>query len=414
MAGPDKGKRAVGERESLTVGAASDNDLVLSDNTVSRYHLELRQVDGEIVVEDLRSTNGTVLGDAIIERAKLRPGAILQLGQTRIQVSDGAKLSLEALDTESYCGIYGRSQIMRRLMARVQTAAQADVSVLVCGETGVGKEVIARAIHEGSPRSSGPFEIVDCAALEPQLVASELFGHEQGAFTGAQSRYIGAFERGNGGTVFLDELGELSPSLQPNLLGVLERRQFRRLGGTTPIDVDVRLISATHRDLRALVNTRAFRQDLYYRIASVRIDAPPLRERPEDIPVLVEKFLGDANHQGAISDIISAEQMERLTQYGWPGNVRELRNFLESYLAMGEAPEISSTHDNGTSGPSLEFKNIENLNYRDAKKRMLHAFERHYVQAILNKSKGNVSEGAKRAEISRRYFFEMLKRSGLR
>src|SRR5262249_52464824 len=252
----------------------------------------------------------------------------------------GDEVTLELHDETQLAGVRGRSQAMRRLMSAVKRAAQSDVSVLVVGESGTGKELGARALHDLGPRANQPFVAVDCRALAPSLVASELFGHEKGAFTGADHQHVGAFERASGGTLFLDEIGELPLALQANLLGALERRKLRRLGGRTDITIDVRVVSATNCDVRSDVNAGAFRLDLYYRLAVVTLRLPPLRERAEDIDLLVEHFLREAGHDGPVSDLISDQTLKSLAAHHWPGNVRELRNMIEATLAMGEPPAL--------------------------------------------------------------------------
>src|SRR5688500_15812022 len=330
----------VASGEYLSIGSAAGNDLVLSDETVSRYHLELARKQDRIHVRDCGSTNGVHLGSAYLESAQIQPGTILQLGKTAIKIEDGETVDLELAEDDRVGPVRGRTPEMRSLMARIQRAARTDVSVLLLGETGVGKEVIARAIHESSPRAAHPFEVVDCGALMPTLIASELFGHEKGAFTGADRQHVGAFERANGGTLFLDEIGELPPALQSALLGALERRSFRRVGGTASIAVDVRVVCATNRDLRNEVNAGRFRQDLYYRIAVILLRIPPLRERVGDIPLLVEHFLREIGHDGPVEEVVPESVMQTLKTHHWPGNVRELRNFVEAAIAMGEAPHL--------------------------------------------------------------------------
>src|SRR5262249_43794023 len=277
--------------------------------------------------------------------------------------------------------------VMRRLLLSIERAAQSDAAVLLIGESGTGKEVIARALHDLGPRAKKPFVTVDCGALSPTLVASELFGHERGAFTGADRQHIGAFERASGGTLFLDEIGELPGALQANLLGVLERRRFRRLGGKQEISVDVRIVSATHRDLRAEVNSGTFRLDLYYRLAVVVMKVPPLRERADDVPLLVEHFLRECGHDGPVGALISPAAMHALMHHHWPGNVRELRNLIEATVAMGEAPPL----DGGPAAPAGRA-GVADLPYKEARAQVLHDFEASYLRALLERTQGNVSQ----------------------
>ncbi|MEO1336356.1 MAG: sigma 54-interacting transcriptional regulator, partial [Myxococcota bacterium] len=247
--GPDRGASHIGS-DRTTVGTAPDADLVMTDPTVSRYHVELIPLADGIGVRDCGSTNQVRLGRVAIQEAIVPPGTILELGASRIEVTNGETVEVECYPGTDFFGIRAESVAMRRLMARVQKVAGSNASVLFAGETGTGKELFARSVHQASPRAQAAFEVVDCSTLVPTLVASELFGHEKGAFTGAVEQRAGAFERANGGTVFLDEIGELPLELQAQLLGVLERKSFRRVGGTRSLQVDVRVVSATHRDLR--------------------------------------------------------------------------------------------------------------------------------------------------------------------
>jgi DNA-binding NtrC family response regulator len=411
--GPDAGATKTAESEQLTVGSAEGNDLVLRDPTVSRYHLELERRHDGVLVVDHGSTNGTLLDGARIERATVRPGTVLRIGHTALRVGEGGRVTVELLDDDDWAGLRGRTPTMRRLMARVRRAAQSDTPVLLVGESGTGKELIARALHDEGPRNGGPFVVVDCGSLSPSLVASELFGHEKGAFTGADRRHEGAFERAHGGTLFLDEVGELPPTLQPTLLGALERRRFRRVGGRDEIEVDVRLVSATHRDLRAEVNDGRFRLDLYYRIAVVVLAVPPLRERAEDVPLLVEHFLREAGHDGPIDELVPPDAMTALSAHRWPGNVRELRNVVEAMVVMGEAPSIdASVHT--ASGPDDVIARVLPQSYRDARNTVLAEFERRYLERLMERAAGNVSRAAREARMDRTYLIKLLGRHGLK
>ncbi len=327
--GVDAGKHVEADaRAPLSIGTAADNGFVLSDPTVSRYHLELEASEAGVRVRDLGSSNGTYSG-----RSRLRDGDVpwdtaLLLGDTVLVVSRAADAAAEA--PRALPGFVTVSPRMLEVVRQVRRLAAFGGSVLVLGETGTGKELVARALHDEGPRRAGPFVVVDCGALPHALVESELFGHERGAFTGAVARHAGAFERARGGTVFLDEIGELSQTAQASLLGALERRRVRRVGGEREIELDVRVVSATHRDLRAEVNRAAFRADLYYRLAGALISLPPLRERPEDVPALVAHFTLDL---AGAADALPAELVERWRLQHWAGNVRELRNAVERALA---------------------------------------------------------------------------------
>jgi DNA-binding NtrC family response regulator len=411
LAGTDVGARADGE-ERLTIGSASGNDLVLADRAVSRYHLELRRVAQGIEVVDLESTNGTLVGDLRLSRGIVPPGTTLILGDTRVVVSDGEALELPLSAGESLAGLRGSSDVMRRLFAKVERAAASDVAALLVGESGSGKERVARALHDLGPRAARPFVTVDCGALAPTLVASELFGHEAGAFTGATHRHLGAFERANGGTLFLDEIGELPDALQPTLLGVLERRRFRRLGGKDEIAVDVRVVSATHRDVRGDVNRGRFRLDLFYRLAVVTLEVPALRERLDDLPLLVRGFLAELGADDAARALLSPPALEAMRRHHWPGNVRELRNFVEATVAMGEAPPLhASPHDGDEADP---FAAVLDLPWKDARATIGDALERRYLAHLLERAKGNVSEAARLARMDRGHLTDLLRRHQLK
>jgi DNA-binding NtrC family response regulator len=316
-------------------------------------------------------------------------------------------------------GLVAQSAAMLEALGTLQRIAQSNASVLLQGETGTGKEVLARAVHELSDRRDRPFEVIDCGSMSPTLVASELFGHERGAFTGAHGERPGVFERAHLGTVFLDEIGELPLDLQPTLLGVLERRRFRRLGGTRERSVDVRVISATHRDLRADAHTGSFRPDLYFRLAVTRIMVPPLRERREDVLPLIEHFVhqltGDPQLHPFDSDALAV-----LETHSWPGNVRELRNLVESALATGTVAlddweyAASGLHPTDASSSVLGEPSLPLLPFREARARANHVFERQYVTNLIQTCGGNASEAARRAQMDRPYLLSLLRKHGLR
>ena len=408
--GPDRGAAHVSAGDTLTVGTADGNDLVLADDTVSRFHLELARAAAGVRVADCGSTNGTFANGIGVAVATVPAGTVLQLGKTRLRIDDGDKRMIELHAGDALAGLRGRSPAMRRVMTRVERAAASDVSVLVVGESGTGKELVARGLHVLGRRASGPFVAVDCGALSPGLVASELFGHERGAFTGADRRHVGAFERAHGGTLFLDEIGELPTALQASLLGALERRTIRRVGGTEDIPIDVRVASATHRDLRAAVNSGAFRLDLYYRLAIVTLRIPPLRERAEDLELLVGHFLREAGYAGALEDVFPPSTLRALAGHHWPGNVRELRNLVEATLAMGEPPAIEAD----VAGVADPIERVLARGYREARQELLQEFEARYLAALLERCEGNISRAAREAGMDRSHLAELLQRHKLR
>ncbi|MFO0685095.1 MAG: sigma 54-interacting transcriptional regulator [Sandaracinus sp.] len=413
-AGPAAGAETTVETLVFTVGTAEGNTLVLGDRTVSRYHLEVRRTPQGIEVTDLGSTNGTRIGPARLfgGRAFVASGSELVLGDSTIVIEDGELTVTRLAEVGRFGGLFGSSTAMRRLFAEMAPLAQSDVSALLLGESGTGKEVAARALHEQGPRASGPFVTVDATTLVPTLYASELYGHERGAFTGADRRHAGAFERAHGGTLFLDEVGELPAALQAGLLGVLERRSFRRVGGTTEIPVDVRVIAATHRDLRAAVNAGTFRLDLYYRLAVTTLEIPPLRDRTSDLPELIAHFLREAGHEGEREALFPDDVLASLATHSWPGNVRELRNVVERTLAVGSPPPIAPA---STSPAQADrWAQLGELRYRDARRAVLDEFERRYLERLLERTEGNVRAAAREADLDRTYLTDLLKRHGLK
>jgi DNA-binding NtrC family response regulator len=413
IAGPDSGRHIEAPEDRLTVGTAETNDLVLSDPTVSRFHLELTAVEGGVALRDLGSRNGTWLSGAALERARVPLGTVLTVGRSQFRILDGTSRSVDAHRAPVMQGLLGADPQMRRLMGAIQRVAPTGVSVLVTGESGTGKELVARALHDLSDRAAGPFVVVDCGALTPTLVASALFGHERGAFTGADRKHIGAFERAHGGTVFLDEIGELPLALQPQLLGVLERKRFLRLGASDEVQVDVRILGATNRDLRSEVNRGVFREDLYYRLATVTLAVPPLRDRKDDIPMLLEHFLREAGSTAPLDQIFPADVVEQLRRHGWPGNVRELRNMVEATLAMGEMPPQRPSTP-GTSNVLELDDAILAMSYGNARSAVLDAFELRYLAHLMGSGKGSVASAARLADMDRSYLIKLLQKHRLK
>lgn len=408
VGGVDLGLSIVDATEAVTVGIAEGNALRLTDPSVSRFHVELSRRGDKVLVRDLGSTNGTLVQGLVLIDAAVPPGTVLQLGHTQLEVGSGQTRSVELAEGDALGPLKGQSPVMRTLLARVDKAARTPSAALLTGESGTGKELIARALHQRGPRAGKPFVTVDCGSLSPGLVASELFGHERGSFTGADRKHVGAFEQADGGTVFLDEIGELSPTLQAALLGVLERQRFRRVGGSEDLAVDVRVVSATHRDLRAAVNAGSFRLDLFFRLAVVKLDVPPLRARVEDLELLIGHFLREAGSQSSVEELFPKDTLAAMRAHQWPGNVRELRNLVESTLAMGEAPvlEASAPSEQGLPGPERTYK--------DARAELLHRFEAQYLAKLMAVTRGNVSAAARHAKMDRSHLIELLQRHGLR
>ncbi|MFQ5589167.1 MAG: sigma 54-interacting transcriptional regulator [Nitrospiria bacterium] len=330
--GPDEGKRiSIGEK-ILLIGRSTRGDLSLSDKTVSNFHLEVEAGSTGVHIRDMGSTNGTRVDGQKIQSLVVELGSEIQMGNTTL------KIFIEEETTPALPpalgSLVGKSLKMQEVYQWIRKGAKGDTAILIQGETGCGKEVVAREIHRLSERSNAPLITIDCSAIPKDLIESELFGHEKGSFTGATGQRKGAFELARGGTVFLDEIGELPLDMQPKLLRVLEEKHFKRIGGSERIKSDFRVVAATNRWLDQEVVKGRFRQDLYFRLYVIPIFLPPLRERREDIPLLVRHFLkGKSIH-------VPQPVLERLTEHPWPGNVRELRNVLERAVVMMEGATL--------------------------------------------------------------------------
>ncbi len=402
-------------------------DVVLEDPKVSRKHVEFwrEQPSGRVAVRDLGSKNGTFIDRVRVERAYIDPNNRVAFGGSTawLEPSQGAD-RIELASGITFGGAIGASLSMRALFASLERAAQTDETIVLSGESGTGKEVLARAIHDASTRRSRPFVVFDCSTVTATLAESELFGHVRGAFTGALQAHAGVFEQANGGTLFIDELGELPADLQPKLLRALEARQIRRVGSTEWVNVDVRIVTATHRDLRARVAEGAFRQDLYYRLAVLDVRIPPLRERREDIPLLVEHFLGLQRPPRTVADL-PPNALELLQAYAWPGNIRELRNTLARMLLFPTTPALAigePVHGvapggltQGTGRPSAfapasQATTLLGLPLREARDVVVEQFERAYIEAKLGEHAGNVSRTAEAIGVSRQFLHRLLER----
>ena len=410
-AGPDAGASFTSKGELTTIGTHRNADLVLTDPTVSRFHCEIRIEGGRAVVRDLQSKNGTRIDRVLALAAPLSSGATLTLGQTIITFRlEGEVVRLPTSPRRRFGTMVGASVAMRRVFAVLERAAASDSTVLLEGETGTGKEAVAESIHHESARRDGPFVVVDCAAIPANLLESELFGWRRGAFTGAVEAREGAFEAARGGTVFLDEIGELAPELQPKLLRVLERREVKRVGATQHEPVDVRVVAATNRDLRAEVNARRFRSDLYFRLAVVEVRLPPLRERPDDIGPLVEHLLESLGRAGSpeAAPLREPAFLQELGRHGWPGNVRELRNYLERCLTM---------HERAPMQPPAQASELAidlSRPLREVRDHHAREVERRYLVAVLERHNGNVTAAARAAGVERPHFYRLLWRHGLK
>jgi two-component system, NtrC family, response regulator GlrR len=335
VSGPDAGASFASTGARTIIGTDERADLRLRDRTVSRLHCEIAVVDGRLRIRDLGSRNGTRVAGVAVTDAFLVGGQLIAVGHSQLHLTPGVgRLEVPLAEADHFGELVGGSRPMRAAYALMEKAAASDATVLLHGETGTGKEAAARSIHRASNRRERPFVVVDCGAIPPDLLESELFGHEKGAFTGAHARRLGAFETATGGTLFLDEIGELAPELQPKLLRVLERKEVKRVGAAAFLAVDVRVIAASNRNLPAEVNAQRFRPDLYYRLAVLEIGLPPVRERRDDLPALVERLLAAHRSDPGTAALRTSAFAEQLATHSWPGNVRELRNYLDRCIAM--------------------------------------------------------------------------------
>jgi DNA-binding NtrC family response regulator len=325
VGGPDEGLTVNLCLPTVRIGTAPDNDVVLSDRAVSRHHAEIRMTQQGLMFRDLGSTNGTFIGTLRVQEAYLAPDTECTMGYTRIAIRSSTEERPVSISADNHLGeLVGGSERMRELYGLIKAVAPTPATVHITGESGSGKELVARTIHELSGRQ-GPLVVFDASVTDPEMVRNDLFGHVKGAFTGATGSREGAFRRANGGTLFIDEIGELPLDLQPRLLRVLESREVTPIGSDKPSRVDVRVVTATHRDLQNMVQLGDFRADLFYRLSVVPILVPPLREVFSDIPLLVRHLVDKLD----LNCRVPMETMAALQRYSWPGNVRELRNVLE-------------------------------------------------------------------------------------
>jgi transcriptional regulator with PAS, ATPase and Fis domain len=405
-------KEATFGLEPLVVGTSPDCDLVSDDPSVSRVHCQLTMTQRGVVIRDLGSKNGTRIGEVRVFEALLPPGTPLQLGSSTITVVVTGEPSVIPLSGSPRFGeAIGASVQMRALFATMERAAATNESILLLGESGTGKELIAQAIHDLSPRRERPFVVLDCGAVAATLIEAELFGYVKGAFTGANANHAGLIEQADGGTLFIDELGELPLELQPRLLRVLETRELRPVGANEYRRADVRVIAATHRDLKAQVAAKTFREDLYYRLAVVEGVVPPLRDRKDDIPMLVEHFLAGQDPPRNLADL-PANAMDLLQGHSWPGNVRELRNTVARLVLFPhlgiEAIDLAAPQ--GQNG----LQTISRLQLREARDLVVSEFEQSYIKEKLKETGGNVSAAAKSMGVSRQFVHRLMARYGIR
>jgi DNA-binding NtrC family response regulator len=415
--GPDRGQEVDVPPAGAVIGAQAACDLVLADAAVSGRHAAVRRTPAGFEVRDLGSKNGTFYDGASVEKAVVPAGATLRIGASLVLLApDEEELVLPPSAASGFGGLAGTSLAMRRVYAVLERVATSRAPILITGESGTGKELCARAIHDASPRSNGPFVVFDASAASENLLESDLFGHVRGAFTGAEQTRPGAFAAAHGGTLFIDEIGELPLRMQPKLLRMLETGEVQPLGGNKHTKHDVRVVAATHRDLAQEVARGTFRGDVYYRLAVVEVHLPALRERPEDIPELVRVFL-DREGMAAAADGASEAAYARLSSYGWPGNVRELRNVIARAVALAPPGAKLSTMPilvGSAPASTPELAATADRPFSDAKAAVVERFERAYLRDLLARHGDNLTQAARVADVERKHLYRLLDKHGLR
>ncbi|MBI4701414.1 MAG: sigma 54-interacting transcriptional regulator [Deltaproteobacteria bacterium] len=411
--------REVGE-DPVIVGRNAACQVMVDDTKVSAVHAELVATEQGVRVRDLGSRNGTYVADVRVGEIYLASPCVLHLGATEIHFEPLRPEHVTVPPIPAFGPLVGQSDVMRLTFDRLSKVSPTDLTVLICGETGTGKELAAQAIHQASARAAKPFVVVDCGSIPASLAEASLFGHERGAFTGAIDKHASPFYDAQGGTIFLDEMGELPLDVQPKLLRALAERRVKSVGGSIYKPIDVRVIAATRRDLVRAVNAGTFRSDLYFRVAQVKVDLVPLRQRVEDIPLLVRSMLKDLGDEDAYGRVGNTT-LERLMRYDWPGNVRELRNAVAVGYALSDPQaEIDISAHLGAmaegAGPSSVAAPVTadaSRPFQDAKQDVLSRFARDYFTRLAQESKGNVSEMARRAGMERAHVRAYLRRHSI-
>ncbi len=397
------------QAETFTVGKDEGNDLVLNDKFISGRHLKVTRHEAGFLLSDRQSTNGTWLGNARIYEVEVPLFTMLRIGESELV------LEPQGGDVRSgvYQGIIGNDPSVRQLAELIERVAPSTAAVAIFGESGTGKELVARAVHARSSRHEQAFIPVNCAAISKELIESELFGHEKGAFTGAANARKGAFEVADGGTLFLDEIGELPLDLQAKMLRALESGEIKRVGASKPINVDVRIVAATNRDLLGAAKQGAFREDLYYRLCVIPLHLPPLRSRMSDLATLADHFLKQFSPKGQPVRLTPAA-MQKLEGHSWPGNIRELRNVVHRALLLRKGAMIDST-DITFDVQSKEDRDIAIPEFAPGTTlaQMLESVERRIVELYLQRFKDNRERVAKELGVARSTLFKRLKDWGL-
>jgi DNA-binding NtrC family response regulator len=416
--GPDAGRFCDLGAEPVWVGTDPGSDLVLVDTTVSRRHLQARKQDEGAWIQDQDSTNGTFFEGSRIKEMVVGVGRSLRVGNTLVKVVPREEsLYPEPSKEPEFFGVLGKSQRMREIFSTLSDVAATELTVLIEGETGTGKEALAEAIHRASSRNQGPFEVIDCTTIPSDLAESHLFGHCKGAFTGAVADRTGCFALASGGTIFIDEVGDLPAQLQPKLLRVLERRQVRPVGSSKSVDVDVRVIAATNKNLKEEASNGNFREDLYYRLAVIAVRLPPLRERIDDLPLLMEHFVQTAASSADWPEVsVPASALSGFLDYPWPGNVRELRNMVERAIALHRTQrfDLETFLAEIARGLGEHSARSQALPFKQAKSQVVDAFEKAYLTDLIQRHEGNVSSASREARLDRHHLTDLLKKHGIK
>ncbi len=436
VSGADTGTDFELNKPRVTGGRSIINEITLADKAISGSHFEIICEDDGYRLKDLGSTNGTFVGELRVMEVFLRPGTTFRVGHTELRFQPlKAMVEIPLSQRDRFDKVLGSSIRMREMFATLEKVSPSDLTVMITGQTGTGKELVAQGIHNNSRRKNGPFVVLDCGAIPKDLMESTIFGHEKGAFTGAVSQHRGCFEQSNGGTIFLDEIGELDIGLQPKLLRMLENHELKRVGGDRTIKVDMRVLAATNRDLRQMVSEGGFREDLYFRLSVVQVESPRLCERKEDIPPLVHHFLAIVSRRRDMELTISVDAMSALMNLKWPGNVRELRNVVEragslcdgntverADLALGRDTHITQQLD--AAAPPASMGDLvpsggsafnpallqPDIPFKEAKQTVTDEFETAYLQQLIQRNKGNITRSAQEAGLTRYHLRELLKR----